>query len=217
MGWFEVTCETVIPLAAYDGPDHFVVTYKGEVYCVEDDGGGEEKAGEYTLYRVQRGLALDYRQSLFEVFDAHSADLHEAYAALFNPRTDWLKDEVVATFEVVEPDLLVIDELILAPKWRGVRLGLLILRRLIDLHRSGCGLVVCQPYSIEGDDAPKTGREGTVKLRRYVKALGFKRVGKTPFYCLSTSRRVPRYEDLLQGRTTGQDGSSPRTRLDRRS
>jgi hypothetical protein len=154
---------------------------------------------------VQRGLALDYRQSLFDVCDAHSGDLHEVYAALFNPETDDLKEEVRAAFEVSDTDILVVDELTLAPRWRGLRLGLLVLRRLIDLHESGCGLVVCRPYPL-GADTPEARRAGTVKLRRYIKALGFKRIGKTPFYGLSTSWKVPRYEDLLRGKGRGRDG-----------
>jgi hypothetical protein len=65
--------------------------------------------------------------------------------------------------------------------------------------------VVCRPYPL-GDDTPEARRAGTVKLRRYVKALGFRRIGKTPFYGLSTSRRTPRYEDLLRGKRRGTDG-----------
>jgi hypothetical protein len=50
------------------------------------------------------------------------------------------------------------------------------------------------------------GPAGTVKLRRYVRALGFRRVGRTPFYGLSTSRKVPRFEDLLGRKGRGEDG-----------
>src|SRR5262249_57565389 len=90
MGWFEITCGTTLPLAPYDQPDHFVVTYTGKVVHVED-GEQETEAGHFTLYRLLRGLALDYRQNLFEVCDAHSRLLHDAYAALCNPETGDLK------------------------------------------------------------------------------------------------------------------------------
>jgi hypothetical protein len=196
MGWFEITCETAVPLAPYDEPDDFVVTYAGKVIRVDDE--QEAEAGRFTLYRVQVSLAWDYRQSLFEVCDAHSRLLHDAYAALFNPRTDDLKKRVQGQFDCLEPDLLVFDDLTLAPQWRGLRLGVLVLRRLIDLHGSGCGLAVCRPYPTEGAQTPDQVRAGTVKLRRYVKELGFRRVGKSSFYGLSMSQQAPRYEDLLR-------------------
>jgi hypothetical protein len=197
MGWFEITCGTTLPLAPYDEPDNFVVTYIGKILRVEE---GEQttEAGHFTLYRVLRGLALDYQQSLFEVSDAHSQLLHDAYAALFDPETDELKKRVRREFECLEADLLVLDELTLAPQWRRLRLGLLALRRLIDLHESGCGLVVCRPYPSEGAETPEQVREGRAKLRRYVKGLGFRPVGKTGFYALSTSQKTPRFEDLLR-------------------
>src|SRR5262249_60542399 len=90
MGWFEITCGTTLPLAPYDQPDNFVVTYTGKVVHVEE-GEQETEAGHFTLYRILRGLALDYRQNLFEVYDAHSQLLHDAYAVLCNPETSDLK------------------------------------------------------------------------------------------------------------------------------
>jgi hypothetical protein len=200
MGWFEVTCNTTVPLAPYDQPDNFVVTYTGKVVHVEE-GEQETEAGHFTLYRVLRGLALDYRQNLFEVCDAHSQLLHDTYAALFNPETGDLKKRILREFECLEADLLILDELTLAPQWRGLRLGLLVLRRLIDLHESGCGLVVCRPYPSEGAETPEQVRVGRLKLRRYVRQLGFRPVGKTGFYALSTSQKTPRFEDLLRPET----------------
>src|SRR5262249_62221738 len=93
MGWFEITCGTTLPLAPYDQPDNFVVTYTGKVVQVEE-GEQEAEAGHFTLYRVLRGLALDYQQDLFEVCDAHSHLPHDTYAALCNPETGDLKKRV---------------------------------------------------------------------------------------------------------------------------
>jgi hypothetical protein len=200
MGSFEVTCCTSVPVGSYHEPDDFVVTYTGEVlYRDEDD--QVSTAGQYTLYRVLGGLAADHGQDLFDVCDAHSQELHEAYAAVFDPGTGDFRDEVGRKFDCVDADLVVIDSLTLDPKWRGLRLGLLVLRRLIDLHLAGCGLVVCRPYPLEGAGTPEQVRRGTLKLRRYIRQLGFRRIGKTPYYGLSTSQVTPKIEDLLHQKT----------------
>jgi len=76
--------------------------------------------------------------------------------------------------------------------------GPLALRKLIDIHQSDCRLVVCQPYPLEKADTPAQRRAGTVKLRRYFKQLGFRRIGPTDFYGLSTTYVMPKFEDVLQ-------------------
>jgi len=200
MGVFYVTSSTSVPVSSYDEPGDFVVTYTGEVEY-HDENDQVSKAGEYSLYRVLGGLAADHGEDLFDVFDAHSQGLHDIYCAVFDPKSrDWNKD-VADKFCCDEMDLMVIDSLWLDPKWRGLRLGLLALRRLIDLHVAGCGLVVCHPYPLERNDTPEQVRLGTIKLRRYVRQMGFRRIGKTPYYGLSTSQVTPKIEDLLHERT----------------
>jgi hypothetical protein len=103
-----------------------VVTYTGEV-LYRDEHDWVSPAGEYTLYRVLGGLASDHGENLFDVCDAHSQELYEVYAAVFDPATGDFRDEVSRKFDCVEADLLVIDSLTLDPKWRGLRLGLLVL------------------------------------------------------------------------------------------
>jgi hypothetical protein len=40
----------------------------------------------------------------------------------------------------LDPDCLVFDYIVLHPRWRGLKLGLLAALNLIDLLGSGCGL-----------------------------------------------------------------------------
>jgi hypothetical protein len=107
------------------------------------------------------------------------------------------RDDVSRKFGCLDCDLLVIDRLILDRRWRSLRLGLLVLRKLVDFHEGGCGLVVCRPHPLEGPDTPEAIRAGKIRLRRYLKGMGFRRVAKTDFYGLSTSHRTPKFEDLL--------------------
>jgi hypothetical protein len=197
MGWFEVTCETAVPVLSYEEPDDFVVEYTGEILH-RDEEDRVTTAGEYGLYRVLGGLALNHGHDIYDVCDAHSQELHEVCCAVFNLETGDYRDDVSRKFGCLDSDLLLIDRLILDPKWRGLRLGLLVLRRLVDLHEGGCGLVVCRPYPLEGPDTPDQIRVGKIRLRRYIRTMGFRRVGKSDFYGLSTSHRTPKFEDLLQ-------------------
>ena len=192
MGRFDILCETCLPLCSYDEPDDFVVPYTA---TIRHDG---ETIGEVVLYKVLLGLALNYRQNSCEVFDAHSAELLDVYEALFDPDTDDFWEDIEQDFQPVANDLLIIDSITLDPKWRGLKIGLLALRKLIDLLDGDCGLVVCRPYPLENADTPEQIRQGKLKLRRYFKKLGFERIGRTGFYGLSTTLITPKFRDVLR-------------------
>jgi len=192
MGDFDILCQTTVPLSSYNEPDDFVVEYRA---TIQHDG---EAIGEAVLYKVLLGLACNYGEHPLDIFDAHSQALLELYIALFDPETGEIREEVDRRFECCGSDLLIIDSIVLDPKWRGLKLGLLALRKLIDLHESDCRLVVCQPYPLENADTPEERREGKVKLRRYMKKLGFRRIGKTEYYGLSTTHVMPKFEDVLR-------------------
>jgi hypothetical protein len=106
MGWFEVTCQTAVPVSSYDEPDDFAVTYTGEVLRRDEDN-LVTTAGEYMLHRVLRGRAINHGEDMYEVCDAHSQELHEVCSAVFDQATGDFKEEVGRKFECVESDLLV--------------------------------------------------------------------------------------------------------------
>jgi hypothetical protein len=104
---------------------------------------------------------------------------------------------------------LVLDYVVLHPRWRGLRLGLLAVRKLIDLVAGGCGLVVAHIAPLRHDaDVPRpwlprlatreARRDAVVKLRRYFRQMGFERIGRTSYYALSMARRTPTLGELLR-------------------
>jgi hypothetical protein len=110
-------------------------------------------------------------------------------------------------------DCLVLDYVVLHPRWRGLRLGLLAARKMVDLLGGGCGLTVAEvlpldprvyelvgvPASwIPGHDTAESRLEAREKLRRYVERLGFERVGRTDSYGLSMARKTLTLADLLR-------------------
>ena len=192
MGDFDILCQTTVPVSSYNEPDDFVVEYRA---MIRHDG---KPIGEAVLYKVLLGLACNYGEHPFDIFDAHSDKLLAYYKALFDLETGDIREKIDRRFECAGSDLLIIESVVLDPKWRGLKLGLLSLRRLIDLHESDSRLVVCRPYPLEKADTPEQQRAGTVKLRRYIKKLGFRRIGKTGFYGLSTTLVTPKFEDVLR-------------------
>ena len=159
------------------------------------------------------GLAANQGKSLLDVFDAHSQPMFDLYAALFDPDTDYFTEAIVRQFKAMDPDLLVFDYVVLNPRWRGLKLGLLAVRKMMDLLSGGCGLVVCHVAPLRRDAyrmlrVPKNwlprqksieGRkQAVVRLRRYFRQMGFERIGRTCYYGLSMARKVPTLADLLR-------------------
>jgi hypothetical protein len=204
MGVFSLSCHTPASLSVGYDPDKYVVEHSGEVLYQPEDEEGEtglgppEKAGEFTAQRVLGNLAAADGVDIFEVCDAAGQELSDLSCVLFSLKTRDYRPWVLEKFGAMPADFLLVESVVLDPRWRGLNVGLLVLRRLIDLFAPPFGLAVCQPFPF-GAETPEEVREGTLKLRRYVRRVGFRRLRKTPFYGLSTCHALPRYEDLLSG------------------
>ena len=137
----------------------------------------------------------------------------DLYAALFDPETDYFSDTIIRQFEAIDSDLLVLDYVDLHPRWRGLKLGLLAARKMVDLLGGGCGLVVSHIAPLRPDayrmlrvpkawlrrhKTAKGRKQGVVKLRRYFRQMGFECIGRTCYYGLSMPRKVPTLADLLR-------------------
>ena len=87
-------------------------------------------------------------------------------------------------------------------------------RRLVDLVGCGCGLAVSliaplrhdahRLLKVPGSWLPKhkckqERKEATVRLRRYFRRMGFRRLGRSPYYALPMNRVTPTAEELLGG------------------
>ena len=51
-----------------------------------------------------------------------------------------LKDDIRTAFEANDPDVLVLDYVLLSPRWRGLKLGLLAVRKALALAGVGQGV-----------------------------------------------------------------------------
>ncbi len=213
MAFFDLVLRTTGSLHPGGEPDDFVSTHAGVVRCTRDRDGKLFRVGKVKAYRIHAGLAHEAGEPVFDVCDAHSQEMQEVYASLFDPEDDDLSQAVRDQFDAFDSDVLVLDYVLLSPRWRGLKLGLLAARKMIDLLGGGCGLVVSRlaPLNPDAGEFSKVPsgwipRHGSVdevraakrKLRRHFRRMGFERIRSTRFHGLSMSRVVPTLEDLLR-------------------
>ena len=207
MTFFDIVLSTSASLHPEVEPEEFISSFNG-VIRAEGDDGVLHRVGRAHAWRVHMGLAANQGECLLDVFDAHSQPMCDLYAALFDPETEYFTDAIIHQFEAMESDLLVLDYVVLNPRWRGLKLGLLAARKMVDLLSSGCGLVVSHIAPLRPDAyrmlrvpkawLPHHKKQAVVKLRRYFRQMGFERIGRTPYYGLSLARKVPTLADLLR-------------------
>ena len=212
MASFDIEIRTRATLHPDGEPTDFISAYSGIITCTHDETGKVTKVGRVAALKVHAGLALDAGESLFDVCDAHSQELHFIHTLLFESDDCGFKEKWVRKFDAIESDFLVLDYVVLSPKWRQLRFGLLAVRKLVDLIGGGCGLAVSLIAPLRADahkilgvpeswltkfETKEQRREATVKLRGYFRQMGFARLGRTPYYALPLNQVTPDAAELL--------------------
>ena len=211
MGTFDLILQTGTNLHAYAEPDEFIAEYTAVIRYTRERDSKVSRVGKLHAYRLHADLALNHGESLFDVCDAHSVGLQQLYTALYEPDEEHFKKRIVDQFEAMHSDCLFIDYVVLNPRWRGLRLGLLALRKFIDLAGGGCGLTVTHIRPLDPDaqtslNVPASWlpchdrKEAMRKLRSHIKQLGFERINRTPYHGLSMAKLTPTIADLLRAR-----------------
>jgi hypothetical protein len=212
MTFFDLVLQTGGSLHPDGEPDEYISTFAGVIGCEGNDG-TRRRVGKLLAYRINAGVAAANGEPLFDVCDSHSADLHEVHTLLYEPGQYHYREAVTERFDEAGSDTLVLDYVVLNPRWRGLRLGLLAVRKTIDLLGGGCGLVVSYVAPLRHDSqeplgvpaswlprhkTPQARREARQRLRRYFRQMGFVRLGRTPYYVLSRAGPAPTLADLLK-------------------
>jgi hypothetical protein len=212
MTFFDLVLQTTASLHPDGEPEEYISEYTGFIRADGEDG-RVRRVGKVHAYRIHAELAANDRRSLFEVCDAHSHEMHVLHTLLYEPDDCGFNESLVAQFEAMACDCLVLDYVVLHPRWRGLKLGLLAARKLIDLLGGGCGLTVSHIAPLSGAAprllripaswVPQNGskeaeKRAAGKLRRYFKKMGFERIDKTPYYGLSMTRVTPTLGELLK-------------------
>jgi hypothetical protein len=214
VGSFDIVFRSTASLHPGGEPSAFITRHEGVIRYERVADGRVIRVGRLNAYRIHAALAADHGESLFDVCDSHSAALHEAHTLLYEPGGYGFKDALIRRFDAIDGDCLLMDYVVIHPKWRGLRLGLLALRTAADRLGGGCGLAVCDIAPLNPDAhgcigvpaawiprhrTAKARREATTKLRRYARRMGFVRLGRTPYYILPMNQVTPTTEELLRG------------------
>jgi hypothetical protein len=213
MAFFDIVLQTESSLHPDGEPSDLISEYRGIIRYAREWDNKVFRVGKVKAHRIHADLARQNGESIFDVCDAHSQEMHEIYAALFDPAEDDFKDSVRSQFDGFDLDILVLDYVLLHPRWRGLKLGLLAARKMIDLLGGGCGLTVSyicplNPNAEEMRKVPASWiprhrnrdevRTAKGKLRSYFQRMGFQRIGRTRFHGLSMARVTPTLADLLR-------------------
>jgi len=169
-----------------------------------DDYDGGTVAGNVEFYIVKVAAAVNSGISLMDAIDSIDQDVYEYGAAVLDPATDDVRDDLVDRFECIGGDLMFLHLMEITPAHRGRNVGLVAASRLIDSYANG--LVVCRPQPLQhvGDEPhrfptegmeyerfSKDRREAKRKLQKYWRRLGFEPINDDGIYALGTARALP--------------------------
>jgi GNAT superfamily N-acetyltransferase len=208
MASFDIRFESSASLHPDGNPDHYVTTYRGRItaYGLGDDDFAEAFAGRVLAYRIHADLADAHGVSLFDVCDCHSDEMLQVYDLLY-------RQDRFERYGACQADVLVLDYVVLDPRWRGLKLGLMAVRAAIDRLGHGCGLAVSHIAPLVRDAHRKlevparwippiksavAEDDAAVRLRRYFRRMGFRRVKRTGHYYLPLHLVAPSARDLLK-------------------
>ena len=83
MAFFNIVLQTRASLHPDGEPSDFVSEYAGVITCADEETGEVAKVGRLSALRVHAGGACDAGESLFDVCDCHSHELHVLHAMMY--------------------------------------------------------------------------------------------------------------------------------------
>ncbi|MDQ0029947.1 hypothetical protein [Arthrobacter bambusae] len=152
-----------------DYPMFWTVKVKGRVWDGEDDGGDgtEVSVGEAELYIVPDAGTID----LFLTLDAVNQEVANVGEMLTINRPDLIDDMSLGG------DLMILSWLKVAPKFRGNKLGHVILNAILSTIGRSSVKVILEATPALTDNGPMEGSPehvaGKAALRRYWERFGF--------------------------------------------
>lgn len=192
-------------------PTRFLFEHEGKIVLTDDDARPSETIGSFSAIVIDAQSAMVEREDLFHVFDSHSDTAIGYFEDLYESEGGEFKEKVARAAYgegfTWNPNLLILDRLVVSPAHRGHGVGLLALRDIIHRLRAGMGLIAMKPFPLQfearhQDDAEESARLGlnlfkitearaTAKLRRYYGRLGFKQVPRSKYMVRSVEDPLP--------------------------
>lgn len=198
-----------------EGSDPYLTDVHGTLYFDPDEGGAPQEAATLQACLLDLGCAYGEdgfpAESLFDVMDADSDELAEAYNALFTPNGKPRKAFEDACDSLGMASVMsFVKAIIVKPEFRGHGLGLYFfwdfIRHIAKLDSSG--VVVCKPAPIHHDENQKAGtfpkmtwKQAQMKLQGHWERLGLAPIGKTGIYVLDLTCKLKSWAEVGGERT----------------
>ena len=206
--WLEWKTGGLIPLTEDGDPYNYIQVINGSILLRADDVNAESKdqlIGGFRLKLMEVDAAINAGVDVFDVFDSDNSETHQIYNALFDEDSWPFKEsvlEIVGDDPAFTQNVLILDRLGILPEFRGQRLGLLVMHRLIQQFGGRTGMIALDPapfvYSLEtlqkqewptsevNEDDPSVET-----LRAYYRLLGCADLPGTPIMALSPVYNLP--------------------------
>lgn len=211
LDWYELELSTSLSVAE-DEEHAFVTCVEGRVMRCRERGEPIE-VGQTRSYLIDFVRAeLTTGESLACLLDEEATTAQ--YLGVIGPG-GVLSDELEGRFPFVDR-LLLIDKVVLLPRYRGHRLGLWVVYRILDIFGNANTLPLLIPYPLqfsggyeedEGDslelEAYGLGRaEAFMKLRSHWRKVGFEKysdLGEYEIWLLDPEAKQPERSSVLAG------------------
>ncbi len=174
-----------------DDPERFVQQWhvQAEARATGADGdvdGPTLEVARAELVRVDLDRVEGAGANAYDLLDAESGDLETIAHHVFDIESGQLHEDLERTLvEGFTAGILILDQVWVAPGYRGHELGPLVAAFALEALRSGCGLALCFPSPFENrptDDAERA--EVVAHLSRVWAKVGFEPYGNTGVHFL---------------------------------
>src|SRR5262245_48949062 len=115
MSSFDIVFRTAASLHPDGEPDRFISAHTAVIRRTRSRDDKAFKVGRVKAYRIHADLAAQAGESLLDVCDCHSQEMHDLYAALSDPEADDLRADVRTRLDVFDNDILVLEYILLSP------------------------------------------------------------------------------------------------------
>ena len=201
-----VTTCVVSPFTPTEEARRYLVEVRGRIEWVNHDrlgtDGETEEAGRLIAHLMRVEAADSDGQWLFEVYDCFTQDVHDAFTAVIDLGTNWIRPSVEELLDspAYSRDLLFVDRMEILPAHRGRGVGLMAMRCLLDLYGRLSEFAVAVPYPMDsstdgcvaGDDEWHAAMRypdfethkdtASAKLARYWQQVGFVPIPDSPWH-----------------------------------
>jgi hypothetical protein len=187
-----------------DEENSFIQEYEIQVLGVDIESDSEKKlnVGEAKITRILLEEAINRHENIFGVLDATPQEIANICFLVVNPNTGEFEDAIAQLFGELftRSDILILNRIQIRREFRGKKVGLIVLSRLIQVFGAGCGLVLMKPFPLQFENRPykpsKSDFKGTFsacqkKLIEYYSPLGFQRIPRSDVFCLNLNWQYP--------------------------